>query len=130
MAYKSPGEAFNHFYSNDMEGLGLTGVQEVFLASYNEIKIQSRIIVEEQDDYVPEYQEIMDAFSATRAKRKASNQRDKDQSPSTLSESDAIHTPAGETVVSGERHSEEHGMSSVAPVHEHGTICQNLGTSS
>ncbi len=28
------GEPFNHFYSNDMEGLGLTGVQEVFLASY------------------------------------------------------------------------------------------------
>jgi hypothetical protein len=25
-----PGESFNHFYSNDMEGLGLEGVQEVF----------------------------------------------------------------------------------------------------
>ncbi len=106
-----------------MEGLGLTGVQEVFLASYNEIKIQSRIIVE-QENNEPEYQEIMEAFPVTRANRKANNQRDKDQMISQPSgcESDAIHTPAGETIVSGERHSDEHGMSSVAPVHEHGTI--------
>ena len=26
-----PGEPFNHFYSNDMEGVGLKGVQEIFL---------------------------------------------------------------------------------------------------
>jgi hypothetical protein len=42
-----PGEPFNHFYSNDMEGLGLIGVQEVFLASYEEIKNESRIIMDE-----------------------------------------------------------------------------------
>jgi hypothetical protein len=28
-----PGEQFNHFLSNDMEGLGLTGCQEVFQES-------------------------------------------------------------------------------------------------
>ncbi len=45
-----PGEPFNHFYSNDMEGLGLKGVQEVFLASYEEMRIQSRIIEGEHDN--------------------------------------------------------------------------------
>ena len=34
----------------------------------------------------------------------------------------AIHTPAGETIVSGDRLTEERGMSSVAPLHENGTI--------
>jgi hypothetical protein len=33
-----PGESFSHFYNNDMEGLGLTGVHEVFLASYEDAK--------------------------------------------------------------------------------------------
>ena len=32
-----------------MEGLGLTGVQEVFLASYEDMRIQTRIIVEEEE---------------------------------------------------------------------------------
>jgi hypothetical protein len=32
-----------------------------------------------------------------------------------------IQTPAGEAIVSGERHSEQHGISFVAPMHEHGT---------
>ncbi len=34
----------------------------------------------------------------------------------------SIHTPAGEAIVSGDRLTEEHGMSSVAPLHENGTI--------
>ena len=33
-----------------------------------------------------------------------------------------IDTPAGETIVSGDRLTEERGMSSVAPLHENGTI--------
>ncbi len=80
--------------------------------------------MEEQENNEPEYQEIIEAFPVTRANRKANNQRDKNQGTSQPSgcESDEIHTPAGETIVSGERHSEEHGTSSVAPVHEHGTI--------
>ena len=115
-----PGESFNHFYSNDMEGLGLKGVQEVFLASYEEMRSQSRIIAEKRDNDEPEYPEIMESFPITRSKRKTNNHRDKELP--TRSESDAIHTPAGEKIVSGDRHSEEQGMSSVAPVHEHGTI--------
>ncbi len=70
-----PGEAFNHFYSSDMEGLGLTGVQEVYLASYEEIRTQSRIIAEEQDNNMLEDAEIMEAFPITRLRRKANNQR-------------------------------------------------------
>ncbi len=34
----------------------------------------------------------------------------------------SIQTPAAEATVSGDRHSEKHGISSVAPVHENGTI--------
>ena len=115
-----PGEPFNHFYSNDMEGVGIAGVQEIFLASYEQIRNRSRIIVEEYDDVEQEDPEIMESFPITRSKRKTNNHRDKELP--TRSEYDAIHTPAGEKIVSGDRHSEEQGMSSVAPVHEHGTI--------
>ena len=44
-----PGEPFNHFYSNDMEGLGLTGIQEVFLTSLENMRNESRVIVEGTD---------------------------------------------------------------------------------
>jgi hypothetical protein len=33
-----PGEAFNHFYNNDMEGLGLSACQEVFTTAYEDMK--------------------------------------------------------------------------------------------
>ena len=62
----------------------------------------------------------MESFPITRSKRIITNHQDKDQP--TRSESEAINTPAGETIVSGNRHSEEQGMSSVAPIHEHGII--------
>jgi hypothetical protein len=127
-----PGESFNHFYSNDMEGLGLTGVQEVFLTSYGDMRIQSRIITEEiertNDTPVP-----MESFPVTRSTKRARSQL---QVPQGSDESSAmsrdqlqvaqgissIYTPAGETIVSGDRLTEEHGMSSVAPLHENGTI--------
>jgi hypothetical protein len=105
-----PGETFNHFYSNDMEGLGLKGIQEVFLASYEEMRSQSRIETDNRDNNEPEYPEIMESFPITRSKRKTNNHRDKE--PPTRNESEAIHTPAGETIISGDRHSEEQGMSS------------------
>ena len=69
-----PGEPFNRFYSNDMEGLGLTGVQEVFLASYEEIRIQSRIIAREHDNDEPEYPEIMESFPINHKIRKENQQ--------------------------------------------------------
>jgi hypothetical protein len=33
-----PGPAFNHFYSNDMEGLNICQSQEVFYTSYQDIR--------------------------------------------------------------------------------------------
>jgi hypothetical protein len=33
-----PGPQFNHFYNNDMEGLGINNIQEVFLNSINEMR--------------------------------------------------------------------------------------------
>ena len=77
-----------------MEGLGLPGVQEVFLASYGEMRIQSRIVHDEGDNVELEYPGIMESFPITRTRKNTNDHRDKD--PPTRSESDAIHTPAGE----------------------------------
>ncbi len=115
-----------------MEGLGLTGIQEVFLTSYEDMKIQSRIIIEEiertNDTPVP-----MESFPVTRSTKRARSQQqvaqesDEDRAMSrnqlqVAQGISSIHTPAGETIVTGDRLTEEHGMSSVAPLHENGTI--------
>ena len=89
-----------------MEELGLTGVQEVFLTSYEDMRIQSRTITEEiertNDIPVP-----MESFPVTRSTKRARSQ------PQVAQESDegsvmsrnqlqmaqgisSIHTPAGE----------------------------------
>ncbi len=105
-----PGEAFNHFYSNDTEGLGLTGVQEVFLTSFEDMKIQSRIIVE-GTDRTKDTQITMEYFPVTRSERRARNQlqvaqesgessavsHDQMQEAQGIS---AIHTPAGDNCIS------------------------------
>ena len=125
-----PGDPFNHFYSNDMEGLGLTGVQDVFLASYEDMKTQSRIILEELDP-TDDTRVTMESFPVTRSAKRARNQLHVAQEPNVISAMarspdqmavNSIHTPAGETIVTGDRLTEEHGMSSVAPLHENGTI--------
>jgi hypothetical protein len=124
-----------HFYSNGMEGLGLTGVQEVFLASFEEIKNESRIIRDESEEDLPVNTVIMDSIPVTRSSSRLGNRKDPQINPS-VSESQvirneasathadwvSIQTPAAEAIVSGDRPSEEHGISSVAPVHENGTI--------
>jgi hypothetical protein len=69
-----PGESFNHFYSNDMEGLGLKGVQEVFLISYEDMKIQSNIIIEEIDRTNDTQITTMESFPVTRSAKRARNQ--------------------------------------------------------
>ncbi len=70
---KLPGEYLNHFYSDDMDGLGLTGIQEVFLTLYEDMKIQSRVIIEEiertNDTPIP-----MESFPVTRSTKKARSQ--------------------------------------------------------
>jgi hypothetical protein len=140
-----PGDAFNHFYSNDMKGLGLTGIQEIFLTSYESMKNESRIIIKDEDQAM-EAQMSMESFPVTRSAKRAHSQlsiapesdaprnqlqvaQESDRS-SAMTQSQtpdaqgisAIHTPAGETIVSGDRLAEEHGMHSVAPLHENGTI--------
>ncbi len=110
----------------------MTGIQEVVLTSYEDMKIQSRIIVEEiertNDTPVP-----MESFPVTRSTKRARSQlqvaqeldediamsRNQLQVAQGIS---SIHNPAGETIVTGDRLTEEHGMSSVAPLHENGTI--------
>ncbi len=94
------GEPFNHFYNNDMEGLGLSACQEAFKTSYEEMKMYCNN-VEEQD---------MEAFSITRSQRK-------------LHESSSeILTPASETIISGNRHTQEQGVSTIVPINDNGTI--------
>jgi hypothetical protein len=58
-----------------MEGLGLTGVQEVFLASYEEMKIQSRIIMDVDDEDLPINTVVMDSFPTTRASARLKDKR-------------------------------------------------------
>ena len=48
-----------------MEGLGLTGTQEVFLASYEDMKTQSSIMLEELDP-TEDTQVTMELFPVTR----------------------------------------------------------------
>ena len=115
-----PGEPFTHFYSNDMEGLGLKGIQEVFLASYEDMRAQTRIIGEDENSSREEV-EVVEAFPVTRSRRSTPSQLQVAQT-STSPGWQSIHTPAGNTIVSGDRHSEEQGMSSVAPLNENGTI--------
>ncbi len=91
-----PGEPFNRFYSNDMEGLGLTGVQEVFLASYEEIKNESRIIMDESEEDLPVNTVMMDSFPLTRSSSRLGNRNDPQINPS-VSESQVVRNEASAT---------------------------------
>ena len=68
-----PGEPFTHFYSNDMEGLGLKGVQEVFLASYEDMRVQTRVIDEDENSSREEV-EVVESFPVTRSRRRPPSQ--------------------------------------------------------
>ncbi len=50
-----PGEQFNHFINNDMEGLGLTGCQEIFQNSLAQAKEMAGIIQDCEDIIMQEY---------------------------------------------------------------------------
>jgi hypothetical protein len=108
-----PGEPFNHFYNNDMEGLGLIGIQEVLLESYEEIKLLSNVQGDKDEE---EYEVPMEAFPVTRSSKKSSSQTD------IHPDWNSIQTPAAATIISGDRHTTEHEISSVAPLNENGTI--------
>jgi hypothetical protein len=96
------------------------------------MKAQSRII-DEEEDRTNDTQMVVESFPVTRSAKRARNQlqvaQESDESSAVshdqiqeAQEISAIHTPAGETIVSGDRLTEERGMSSVAPLHENGTI--------
>jgi hypothetical protein len=95
------------------------------------MKLRSRIIVEDID-WTTDTQKTMESFPVTRSAKGARNQlqvaQESDESSAVTHNQmqeaqgiSAIHTPAGETIVSGDRLTEEHGMSS-APLYENGTI--------
>ncbi len=96
-----PGEPFNHFLSNDMEGLGLTGCQEVFqesLAREKEDTAARHLHFKEANepdcsDPIEEYEcrdksATLDAFPVTRARLRADT---------------TVSTPAANNIISGER---------------------------
>ena len=100
-----------------MEGLGLTGTQEVFLASFEDMKTQSSIMLEELDP-TEDTQVTMELFPVTRSAKRARIQLHVAQEPNTISAMsrspdqmavNSIHTPAGEAIVTGDRLTEEHG---------------------
>ena len=86
-----PGEPFNHFYSNDMEGLGLTGMQDVFLRSYEDAVVQSRNVGAKEYEIEP-----LEAFPITRSKRRSQNKDNDETAEPIRSESEdySIHTPS------------------------------------
>ncbi len=109
------------------DALGLTEVQEIFLASFEEIKNESKIIVDESEEDLPMSTVIMDSFPVTRSSKRlnpsvSETRVIRNEASATHADWVSIQTPAAEGIVSGDRHSEEHGISSVAPVHENGTI--------
>jgi hypothetical protein len=102
-----------------MEGLGLTGIQEVFLRSYEDAVVQSRNVGAKEEENEP-----LEAFPITRSKKQLHNKdNDKTAEPIISEREDySIHTPSSGTIISGERHTEVNESSSVEPVLERGTI--------
>jgi hypothetical protein len=88
---------------------------------------ESIIIVDESEEDFPVHTVIMDSFPVTRSSSRlnpsvSETQVIRNETSATHADWVSIQTPAAEAIVSGDRHSEEHGISSVAPVHENGTI--------
>jgi hypothetical protein len=97
---KLPGEAFNHFLSNDMEGLGLTGCKGVFQES-----ISREHAATIDGPYGP--QETLEAFPITRSRNRADT---------------TITNPAANSITSGERHTSEHETRTIIPEWENNKI--------
>ncbi len=104
------------------------GIQEVFLTSLENMRNESRVIVEATDRTMEAHMS-MESFPVTRSSKRARNQlqvaQESSESSARMQETQGesnIDSPAGETIVSGDRLTEEHRISSVAPLHENGTI--------
>ena len=112
-----PGPTSNHFYNNDMEGLGMDKVQEIFYnLSYHEMRASS--LVSDQNNETVDHQlfvsEQADSLPITRSSSKHSNREDVDNSN--------ISTPAAESIILGQRHIERNSTSSVSPQSTNGRI--------
>jgi hypothetical protein len=110
-----PGEQFNHFINNDMEGLGLTGCQEVFQDSLAQAKETAGIIQDCEDIIMkehldqPYYGESIDseAFPITRSRIRSDT---------------TVSTPAANSILSGGREIGGHETRTITPVSENGRI--------
>ena len=78
-----PGETFNHFLNNDMEGLGLTGCQAVFqdsvareretaeiIQNYDNIVADEPFIQSNQTELDQNEEDIVEAFPVTRSRNR------------------------------------------------------------
>ncbi len=110
-----PGPTFNHFYNNNMEGLGMDKVQEIFYNSYHEMRASS--IARNQPNETAESQlfiaEHAESFPITRSSRNSNREG---------ADSSNISTPAAESIISGQRHIDNHSSSSVSPQISNGRI--------
>jgi hypothetical protein len=110
-----PGEQFNHFINNDMEGLGLTGCQEVFQDSLAQAKETSGIIQDYEDiikkEHLdqPYYGESIDsqAYPVTRSRNRSDT---------------TVSTPAANSILSGGREVGGHETRTITPVSENNRI--------
>ena len=101
-----PGEQFNHFINNDMEGLGLTGCQEVFQDSLAQAKETSGIIQDYEDIIKKEHVDA-EAFPVTRSRNRSDM---------------TVSTPAANNILSGGRESAGHETRTITPVLENSRI--------
>jgi hypothetical protein len=103
-----PGEPFNHFLSNDMEGLGLTGCRAVFQES---LVREMDVTAQMGNHYADEFQEdpetrsrdrdeTLDAFPMTRSRVRADT---------------TMTTPAANSIISGDRTTTEHETRTITP---------------
>jgi hypothetical protein len=133
-----PGDPFNHFLSNDMEGLGLTGCKAVFQESLvREMDATAQMGNHDAEAHqeVPETRsrdrdEMFQAVPETRSRDRdemfqavpetRSRERDEtlDAFPMTRSRVRAdttITTPAANSIISGDRTTTEHDTRSISP---------------
>ncbi len=115
-----PGEPFNHFLNNDMEGLGLTGCQAVFQDSLAREKETAGIIQDYENIVAEELLKLsikkesdqnVEGMTEAFPVKRASNRSDT-----------RILSPAANTITTGERHNREHETRAITPVLEKSKI--------
>jgi hypothetical protein len=109
-----PGESFNNFLSNDMEGLGLTGCLEVFQESLmreREDTAARHLHFKERNE--PDCGDPIESFDETATLEAYPITRSKLRSDTTIS------TPAANNIISAERDTGGQETRTITPVLEH-----------